>query len=97
MYRRQHDLYVAWPSPAQVDAIVIGYGWHAALERWPDLNYGQLKGLRAAAKKRQPAESKAQCTGGQPARRLEGVDPLELFQPPEDWLSSVEAHRECGQ
>jgi len=33
---------------------------------------------------------------GQPARRLGGIDPSEMFQPSEAWLTSDEAFRECG-
>lgn len=64
---RQHDLIVPRPSPATVAAIVEGYGWPAALERWPGLTRRQLK----AISKRQPAESDTHGQGGQPARRLE--------------------------
>ena len=71
-----------------------GYSWPAAHERWPEHSHRRLYDLlrQARAHERTLAESGR----GQPARRLGGIDPSEMFQPSEAWLTPDEAFRECG-
>lgn len=95
MSARLHDSWYAKPSPATVADIIDGYGWQAALERWPDSTYPQLMALYKSVRHRAPRWSAASGRG-QPARALGGIDPAELFSPSEAWLSPGECRRECG-
>ena len=93
MSLRLHDsLRRAVAAPAR--DIIEKYGWHAAMERWPDLTNRQLQGLRNAAKN--ASRRNKHVHGGQPAARIGGIDPPGVDFQPEGFLTSGEAYRECG-